>query len=50
MIERLLETAQPAGGTPRIDQRISDHFLKNFRADMMRTGKSREHSVQAKAT
>ena len=48
MIECLLVTPQPPGGAARIDQRVGDHLLENLRADVMRAGKSREHSVRRK--
>ena len=48
MIECLFETPQASGGTARVDQGVGDHLFKNLRADVMRAGKRRQHSVRGK--
>ena len=48
MIERLVETAQAAGGTTGIDERIRDRFFENLGPDVMRARKGREQSVRRK--
>ncbi len=45
MIERLLETTQPAGGPACIDQRVRNRLVEKGFAHVMRAGKSCEYSV-----
>ena len=48
MIQRLLETSQSPRRASRIDQRIRDHLVENFAADVMGAGKGCEQSIRRK--
>ena len=45
MIERLLETTQPAGRAPRVDERVRDRLVENTFAHVMRAGERCQQSI-----